>query len=50
MQEDFRIIGTRALAYLVAFAIVLAYQLEARDDRGPLTIVAGLAGLVKGRF
>jgi hypothetical protein len=31
MQEDFQIIGTRALAYPLAFAIVLSYQLEARD-------------------
>lgn len=32
MQENFRILETRALAYPLSFAFILTYQLEARDS------------------
>jgi len=43
MQEGFRILETRALAYPLSFAFVLTYQLEARDSLH--LAVAALAGV-----
>ena len=44
MQEGFRILETRALAYPLSFAFVLTYQLEARDSLH--LAVAALGGVV----
>jgi hypothetical protein len=46
MEEDFRILETRALAYPLGFAVVLTYQLEARDSLHLAVALAGVTALI----